>query len=252
MKSLRSLTLSLALLAWMAPALPASEVLVDCQFSEFTNVGDLTASGQAIPLKQPTKLSANAPSTVELGTEALGELKPPYALLKVQPRDDKPEVPANTSVIWELPAGQEGLTTGKYQLSFTAAVVESAPAGGLLAVNFDNDGANVASVHPSHKPVRTLFRGDTITTPVRRAEAIPLNPGAVVEVVIQFDLDAKTWGVTANGSVLLEPRPFEEAFLTACSTPRIRGVEFGSLGGEGHSPSGSFALSKVKLEKLSD
>ncbi len=77
----------------------AGQVIVDTDFSQAAPDGQLTTSARPVdlallPLKTPTVARTNPPSTLKAGKETLGDLKPPYALIKLEQSAENPEASA--------------------------------------------------------------------------------------------------------------------------------------------------------------
>lgn len=245
------LSLSVVLCAFLADSpLQGGELLVDSNFEVADAEGTLATSNRnQLPLALPTSVSATPPSTITSGKESLGELKPPYAVVKVEGRDGSPDAPANATIQWDL-RKVPGLSSGKFEITYTAAIVEPTASGGMFRVNFENESGAAGSIHPSTRPLTVLFRGDQVRSNTKGTSSVSVVYGTPFTVKMTCDLDANVWSATVDGTPIVENVPFSEAFLAAYPNRKILNLEFGSLGGEGHAPAGTFAIANVKMERL--
>lgn len=230
--------------------LHASDALVVTKFSDADAEGaPIKASSKELPLADPTGVSVASPSAIQIGKEPIGSWKEPYALFTIKGRDGNEEAAANATLQWDLRSAP-GLNAGKYAITYTAAIIDPTAVGGMFRVNFENASGSGGSIHPSMRPLTVLFRGDQVRSSVKGTSSASIVYGTPFVVKMTCDLDANTWSATVDDTPIAENVPFSEAFLSAYPQRKISGLEFGSLGGEGHAPSGAFAISEVKMERL--
>jgi len=244
----------IAALLFALGAANSAEPIIDTHFDNTTADGALQATGSAategdLPLKTPTQIqlvpsSAGAPSSATRGSEAIGSLRPPYALLQAGEREDAPGTVAGVVLNWDL--RKLGLSSGVYKLSYDALARQDDKNGGWFAVNFVVKPAyDGPPIHPTNRPISVRFGGKQIFvagSPVRA----PSVPDESHHYEITIDLDKKTWAITMDGNPWIEATPFPD-FLNTGGETSIGTITFGSTGGLGDSADAAFAIANVKL-----
>lgn len=207
-----------------------------------------TGSPKKAPLEKPTQLQVDPPSLLTVGTEPIGELASPYAVLEVKPREGKEDAPANVRIIWDMRA-LPPLTEGFFTVTYTAVILEPSDAGGRFCVTFDTEaGVPEGRVHPSLRPLMVLCKGDRVTSNTKGASAVQVGIGKPFTVIMTCDLDKNIWSARVNGRKIADKVPFSEEFSLAYHERRVKGLEFGSIAGEDHQPTGKFVIADVKME----
>lgn len=235
----------------LIPCLLQAEVLVDSNFLKRDPQGkpDI-APAKNPPLRMPTGLQMDPPSLISSGREKIGDLEPPYAIVQVRPREESPTAPANVRIIWDLRA-LPAVTTGKFEVTYTAVIVEPAASGGRFSVTFDAGSGNPEGrLHPSLRPLSILFKGESVTSNAKGASSVEVGTGKKFTVTLLGDLDKNVWSAKVDGRAIVRNFPFSEEFILAYHDKKIRSLEFGTVGGEDHQPTGKFAITDVRMELL--
>lgn len=227
-------------------------VLINTRFDQVSE-GELQSSPPPVslselPLTAPTKISASAPSTAIPGTEAVGEMKPPYALVSVRDRENTPGAPANVNIQWDL--SKVPLEQGRYQFQFRVAVADFlSDAGNFLVGLLDAEEKPVQS-SLGNLPRVTFSDGKIRSTHLR--PGMPYSPGETYLIEIIVDTRQMTWSATANGDELQVEAPLNPEFLEQLGGQfRIGSLTYVSTGGMDNSRPGSvLGIADVKLTKL--
>lgn len=248
MKNIKQ-NLLLALMVARLLAVPASatanELLVDTTFREADGKKISVEKKSEPPLERPTALLIVPPSTIALGTEKLGQLAPPYALVTVAASEKNPEVVANASVLWDLRSAN--LTSGKYIVTYKTVLLTEAAQGGTFIVVL-GDGGKRLPQHWTQVPLTVSFRNGKMWVPGKDTSPMPVISGETYEVTIRFDLDTKTWSASANGAALVDGQPFPEAFQSLGNL-QVIGLEFGCIAGRFDQPGGVYAIKNVRMTR---
>ncbi len=248
----RSLRIAAASLLMSFPACAwCEQVLIDTDFSvkgdgtEF-GVSPNPAGMEELPLKSPTNIGVNPPSTITRGTEAVGKLPPPYARIQIDSPDGTEGSSSGATIRWNLKA--LGLESGRYRLTYKIVPLTLGIPGGRMHVTLLGENGKPMEGHPSVIPLQVVFTKDKIQA-AHSAPAEGYMDNEIYEIEMTFDLDKKTWSASVNGASLLDERPFPENHLTAPSL-RIGDLSFKSQGGLGDRAGSIWALTAVKMVKL--
>ncbi|MEI8309313.1 MAG: hypothetical protein WCH98_01015 [Verrucomicrobiota bacterium] len=227
-------------------------LVINTRFDQVAN-GQLAASPPPVslselPLTAPTKISVSPPSTAVPGTEAVGAMKPPYAMVRVRGRENNPAAPANVFIQWDL--SKLPLEPGRYQFQFRVAVADFVnDAGNFLVPLLDADG-KPAQTHLGNLP-RVTFSDGKLRSHNPKS-AMPYSAGETYLIEIIVDTQQLTWSSTANGDQLQVEIPFNPVLLEQLGGQcRIGSLTYASMGGMDNSrPGSALGITDVKLTKL--
>ena len=248
----RSLRIAAASLLMSLPgSVWGEQVLIDTDFSvkgdgaEFGISPNPTDMGE-LPLKSPTNIGVNPPSTIAPGTEAVGKLPPPYARIQIESPDGHEGISSGATIRWNLK--ELGLESGRYRLTYKIVPLTSGIPGGRIHVTLLGEDGKPMEGHPTIIPLQVVFTKDKIQAAYNAPSEVYME-NEIYEIEMTFDLDQKNWSASVNGASLLDARPFPENHLTATSL-RIGDVSFKSQGGLGDRAGSIWAMTAVKLVKL--
>ena len=242
-------SICLAILATLCALHAESPLLiVNTRFDQVAD-GQLAVSPPPVslsdlPLTAPTRIGVSPPSTAAPGTQAVGEMKPPYAMVSVRGREDNPEAPANVYITWDL--SKVPLEPGRYQLQFRVAVADFVnDAGNFLVGLLDVDGKPVQGTHPSSGPGVRFSDG-------KLERKIPYSTGETYLIEIIVDTQQLTWSSSVNGDQLQVENSFDPAWIEhlggGCG---IGSLTYVSTGGMDNSrPGSALGIADVKVTKL--
>lgn len=206
-------------------------------------------SESALPIKAPTRMSAIEPSSVSPGTEALGDVKPPYALFKDEGREANFEASGNPGLNWSL--GKLAFDTGKYELTCRITPLTATLQGARVQVVLIGEDGNPIAEHIGLQPLYVNFSNDRLMANAGRDRAsVVISEGTQYTVQIRFDLDQNVWSVLVDGTPLFENLPFSQRYLDASPSRRIGAVSIRSEAGYGDKPNASWAVSELKLVRI--
>lgn len=228
-------------------ALADNPVIIDTRFSNAA-AGQIIATAQADPpLVDPSRISASAPSTIVAGTEQVGEMKPPFALITVKERENNPAAPANVGIVWSL--DKVDLEPGRYRIQFRVGVVDVMSDAGNFAVGLLDGNGKQAQIHLGNIP-HISFSDGKIRANTKTG--IPYSPGSTYLLEMIVDTKQATWSASVDGESLQDEVALKPEILEQLDGQlRIGSVGYFSLGGMDNSRPGSIlALSDVKMEKL--
>ncbi|MEI6494425.1 MAG: hypothetical protein WCO94_17900 [Verrucomicrobiota bacterium] len=245
--------ISLTILASLCTLHAESPLLiVNTRFDQVAE-GQLAASPPPVslselPLTAPTKISVSPPSTALPGTEAIGEMKPPYAMVRVRERENNPAAPANVFIDWDL--SKVPLEPGRYQFQFRVAVADFVNDAGNFLVNLlDADGKPVQS-HLGNLPRVTFSDGKLRSLNPR--SAMPYSAGETYLIEIIVDTQQMTWSSSENGDQLQVEIPLNPVLIEQLGGQcRIGSLTYVSTGGMDNSrPGSALGITDVKATKL--
>jgi len=234
-------------IAAFGTALADTPVIIDTRFNN-ASAGQIIATAQADPpLVEPSRISASAPSTIVAGTEQVGEMKPPFALITVKERENNPAAPANVGIIWNL--DKVDLEPGRYRIQFRVGVVDAMNDAGNFTVGLLDGNGKPAQLHLGHIPHISFSDGKIRANP---KIGIPYSPGSTYLLEMILDTTQATWSASVDGEPLQDETPLKADILAQLDGQlRIGSVGYFSLGGMDSSRPGSIlALGEVKMEKL--
>ncbi len=222
------------------------EVIIDTKFRADDGDTVHVDKDPVIPLESPSVSSVIPPSTIVVGKQVLGELQAPYALFTVAPRENEPEAAANAVLSWNLKKAR--LSSGRFAVSYQVVPVSESSQGGTFIVVLGDESGQRIQQHWANTPLTVFFKKGNLQATGKSATPLAISFGDVYTVIISFDLDAKTWSVTANGASIVDTAQFPEQFQNSASL-QVIGLEFGSLGGRSDRPGGVYALQDVKMTR---
>lgn len=232
-------------------SLCAEEVLIQSDFPSIIvneNVAEPPTSAAELPLKTPTRITAKEPSTVEVGTDPVGDLKPPYALIKIEPLAENPESSGIVNIRWDL--SKLPLEPGRYQLSWRFAVIQPDGSPGRVRIILLNDAGKPLEGHSASLPPVVSFGGGRFYSDKCPAPK-PIRPGESYELEIVLDTKELTWGVKINGEFFREEQPFTQEYIDQLQNGATIGrVEYEASGGLGDGPGAELAIGNVVFKKL--
>jgi len=200
-----------------------------------------------LPLTAPTKISAGSTSFVQPGKQAVGDLPPPFALIKIGARETNPEAPSNVAVEWDMK--DVGLEPGRYSLTCRVAFAEAAQDGGNLFLTvLDSEGNEIKS-HAGNL-AHISFGGGFIQC--GRGGKVPFSTGDVYQLEVVVDTKQLTWSASVNGEPIREEGPFSQDVMDQLSGGcRIGKALYLALGGMDNSrPGSTLALADVSVKKV--
>ena len=229
----------------------AGQVIVDTDFSQADPDGQLLTSGKPVdlaqlPLKMPTTARTNPKSTLKAGRETLGDLKPPYALIKLEQAADNPNASGGVALQWDL--HELGLERGRYKLTYQIASLVEGSDGGKVMVTLADETGKPLSVHPTAVPMQVFFNKNKLAARYNGQGQV-YGENQFLSVEITFDLDKKTWSASADDVLLADELPFPPEYLEA-SMLHIATLGLFLGGGQVDLPGTGWALAHMKLEKL--
>lgn len=230
--------------------LRAEQVIIE---TDFSLVGDTSGFGlsekpespEDLPLKAPTSLKFNPTSLISRGTEALPDLPPPYARIQIGPKEPGGTGSSGANIQWNL--SNLGLENGRYRLTYKIMSLNVGVPGGRVQLTLVDGKGKPLEGHASALPLIVAFTRDKIMAS-HNAPTEPYVENQVYTVEMIVDLDQKIWGVSVDGSPLVEGRPLPEIAMQA--GVRIGDVSFKSQGGLGDVAGSEWALAGVKLVKM--
>lgn len=236
---------SFLLLAALAAAQAADEtVIIDTKFhqkdGQQLHVEKAPLDPSDLPLTSPTRVAVNEPSTVTVGKDAVGDIKPPYALATVGEREGMPEAPANLAINWDLT--ELALEPGRYKITFQVAVLAIDQDGGNFRVQMLDSNGEVPKAHSGVYPTVSFGHGKlkSGSATMSFAENTPYQ----VEILV--DTKEMTWSSSVDGAALRAEAAFPPDVLPAGS--RISGFQYIVAGGmDNCAPGSSLAISDVKM-----
>ena len=239
------------LLAFLVSTACAEEgrTIIDTKFdiaAAFEKAGPPTAAGD-LPLKAPSQISVTPPSVFEPGQKIVGDLKPPYALAKVEGRESNPEAPANLLVQWTLK--DLTLEPGRYRVSFKVGVLEALTDAGNLAITLlDEKGTPI----DLRRCPRVAFADGKIRSARQTNANVLFAPGDLHSIEMILDTEQLTWGSSVDGETLRDELPLDQDPADESKrASRIGGVSYFSVGGADSSrPGSSLAIFEVTMTRL--
>ena len=228
-------------------------VLIETEFSnQVPGEAVVGAKDQDLPLKFPSSAAANAGSSLIAGKEAIGNLKPPFALFQLGRRAENPDAVANAYMNWDL--RREGMTKGVFELTATITPLDSAITGGHLIVGFlDGEGQADHSDPPMHLSLYPATIGFAGINFVAGGKKFPFQAEQTYEIKMRFNLASREWSCWVDGDELVSSMPFPPQ-MSAEAYPRLMlgSVSLSSQAGYSAKPDARYALSKLTLKKLAE
>ena len=228
-------------------AIADNAVIIDTQFSN-ASAGQIIATAQADPpLVDPSRISATPPSTIVAGTEPVGEMKPPFALITVKERENNPAAPANVGIVWNF--DKVDLEPGRYRVRFRVGIVDVMSDAGNFVIGLLDGNGKQAQIHLGSIPHISFSDGKIRAN---NKTGIPYSPGSTYLLEMILDTKQATWSASVDGESLQEEIALKPEVLEQLEGQlRIGSVGYFSLGGMDSSRPGSIlALGDVKMEKL--
>lgn len=223
------------------------EVLVTSDFSEATTsdtpmTSDLSTFRNSFPWSSPTEVYTNPQSSAIVGMDPLGNLKPPYVVMKVEPTPEDPNaVGGGAVIVWRFPAGE--LASGRYEVSVKVTPLQEKMKGGAVRLHFDDS----KGTDSRNGFVSIWLAGDAFLA--KGDQEGPLfQKGKTYGVKFLIDLDENIWSVFVdNVEVVAEaqlPQTEEESKLS------LKEIVLATNGSNETTPNAEVAFSEFRLARL--
>lgn len=248
-----SIALSLGASASLLAAQP--EVLIDTDFSQSDPSRTiLTMKDAEIPLKVPSAaaIEKDSETSITIGKEAMGDLKPPYALFKVGSRATSVEAAGTALIRWNLiPLA---LDSGIFELTARLTPLDDNINGGRLIVSLTGKGGvplklEDKPLHPTTLPLQVSFMNTSLRVGNKMQ---PFASGDTYSIKIRFDLAKRIWSAWVDDVEVLNDTPFPPQLADSSLDIYASDVSFGSAAGLGDKPETNYAISNLKLIRVSD
>ncbi|MEI6518438.1 MAG: GDSL-type esterase/lipase family protein [bacterium] len=191
-----------------ADAAAGKQIIVDTKFDQTDKDNKLLvmpakAEEPQLPITIPSSVSFRGSLTVKGASEEIAGVKAPYAIFK---GTEGPNT--GGEIYWDL--RNLMLKSGKYTLSCQVAPQDANVDG--LHMQVVMAGEDGAWIWPQRRPACITFDKGAITTDEPGSEKIAYTVGATVTLLVEFDMDALTWGASADGKAILPSTSFKQLF----------------------------------------
>jgi hypothetical protein len=222
-------------------------VIVDTNFSQWDAEGAPDLSPEPcdpaeLPLKNPTFLKAQPPTSLTLGTETMGTMQTPYLLVKFA-KEAEGEGIAGWNGGWKVE--ELHLSEGKFEVSFQVTPMDEEFFGPIVIVQLTGKGGTPqGSMHPTQVPLQIAFSEGKIA--FGSAGSAPYSQGATYAIKMTFDLQEKTWGASVDGADIFQDERFPDAMIDSGQSFEIHQLAM-NVGGR---PDASVGIANMKLAQI--
>jgi hypothetical protein len=241
------LSLLFIALCLLSPGIPLSAaeptILIDTDFSNQTPGEEVIAEkDQVVPLKFPTSMvvGGNSTSSITIAKEAMGSLKPPFALFQLGGQNEDPDALGHALLNWDL--SQEALAEGCFELAATITPLDAEINDGRLRINFGGESAR------DKRGLMFYFSGTRFSM---GGKSFPFTAEETYEIKMRFDLSRREWSGSINGEEVFPTMPFPPQ-MSAENAPELL-ITSAYIGGSCVVKQGSrYAISRLTLKKLAE